>query len=122
MAQHIWVIEDDDSIAEVMQLVLEQEGYEVHVSTNYAVEREIIATWPQPALILLDVLMSGSDGREVAKELRAQSHLASIPMFFVSANIAIEKRAQEAGVNGYLRKPFNIDDLISLVRDNAIEA
>lgn len=122
MSQHIWVIEDDDSIAEVIQLVLEQEGYLVHVCTNYALDREDVLTWPQPSLVLLDVLMSGSDGREVAQELRSQERLKNTPMFFVSANIAIEKRAQEAQVNGFLRKPFNIDDLISLVRDNAVEA
>lgn len=119
MKQVVWVIEDDDSIAEVVQLILEEEGCDVRVCTNYLTEKKLFATWPQPHIVLLDILMSGIDGRDIARELREKILITPAPIYFVSANNRIEEMVEEAGVQGYVRKPFDIDELIALVKKHS---
>ena len=77
-----------------------------------SVERE------RPDLILLDLMMPGMDGFEVARQLKADPLTASIPIVAVSALARPDDReaALAAGCNDFLRKPFELDDLEALIR------
>jgi two-component system, cell cycle response regulator DivK len=77
-----------------------------------SVERE------RPHMILLDLMMPGLDGFEVARQLKADPLTASIPIVAVSALARPDDReaALAAGCDDFLRKPFELDDLEALIR------
>jgi len=68
-----------------------------------------------PDLILLDVLLSGKDGREIVKQLKSQEETKSIPIIMFSAHPSAEKTAREAGADDFVAKPFHIDFLLAVV-------
>jgi CheY-like chemotaxis protein len=110
----ILVIDDDYAILEVIQIILQERGYDIAVAAD-SEEIQKNFTIDLPNLILLDIWMSGQDGREIAKMLRNQDRTKHIPIVMISANNDGEKIAKEAGANAFLPKPFEIDDLISIV-------
>jgi DNA-binding response OmpR family regulator len=73
----------------------------------------------RPSLVLLDVMMPGIDGWDVAERMAADPETRDIPVVFLSARAAIEDRlrAQELGAVGYLVKPFDPLELAATVRD-----
>ena len=73
----------------------------------------------RPSVVLLDVMMPGIDGWEVAEQLAADDDTRKIPVIFLSARAAPEDRlrAQELGAVGYVDKPFDPLELAGIVRD-----
>jgi CheY-like chemotaxis protein len=71
----------------------------------------------QPDLLLLDIWMSGLDGREICKALKLQDHTKHIPIILVSANRDTEQIAHDAGADDFLNKPFDMDDLLRKVAE-----
>lgn len=65
-----------------------------------------------PYVLLLDIWMSGQDGREICKFLKAQKNTKDISILMVSASLDIEESAKGAGANDFLAKPFMMDDLL----------
>lgn len=82
--RRILVADDDPSILEVISLILEDAGYEVTTSVNGETVKKVHGILPD--LILLDIWMSGMDGREICKYLRANKKLKHIPVVMISAN------------------------------------
>jgi DNA-binding response OmpR family regulator len=109
----ILVADDDAAIVESIQLVLEDEGYEVIPVLEGSDVME--QSQQLPDAILLDIWMSGSNGGEIAKELKAREATKMIPVILVSANKDCADIATAAGADDYLAKPFNIDELIAKV-------
>lgn len=115
MKKKILIAEDDKAIVEVVKIILENEGYEVlFADQGEAVHKAVIEY--KPDMILLDIWLFGEDGGEIAKEIKSKSHSKSIPLVMMSANNETEKITKETGANDFLLKPFNIDDLIGIVR------
>lgn len=115
MNKKILVAEDDRSILEVVKIILEQEGY----TTVYADKEEVIYKIikdEKPDLILLDIWLGGSDGGKIAKTVKSDKQSKHIPIIMISANNETEKITKEAGANDFLLKPFNIEDLLNIVR------
>jgi DNA-binding response OmpR family regulator len=99
---------------EVLQLMLEEEDY---VIETIAISEEIyrrVADF-QPHLILLDVLMTGIDGRVIARTLKQQSETRNIPIIMLSATPSVQEAALAAGADEFLAKPFEIDTLLALI-------
>jgi len=110
----ILVVDDEPDILEFLQVILEEEGYTVVTSTkgDYL---EQLPTGGLPDLILLDVLLSGKDGREIVKYLKSNEQTKHIPVVMVSAHPSAEETARKAGAEDFLAKPFNIDDLLAKI-------
>jgi DNA-binding response OmpR family regulator len=68
-----------------------------------------------PDLILLDVLLSGKDGRDIVKYLKQHEETKRIPVIIFSAHPGAEQTALEAGADDFMAKPFEIDDLLARV-------
>lgn len=68
-----------------------------------------------PSLLLLDIWMSGLDGRDICKELKSDDKTKKIPIIMISANKDTKQIALEAGADGFIAKPFEIDTLIETV-------
>ena len=110
------VIDDDESILEVMHIVLESEGYDVETSLNIQPLQHLNGTLPD--LILLDVLLSGEDGIEICKRLKSQQTTKHIPIILLSAHSNASKTAQTSGADAFLDKPFDIDVLVEMVKQH----
>ncbi|MEJ7769706.1 MAG: response regulator, partial [Chitinophagaceae bacterium] len=68
-----------------------------------------------PDLLLLDISMSGVDGREVCKHLKNKQSTRHIPIVMISADIDIAKITAECGANDSLAKPFEIRELLAVI-------
>ena len=114
MRPTILVADDDSAILEVMTIVLEGEGHDVVIAKD---EEEIFVRLNDslPRLILLDIGLGGSDGREVTKRLKSAEYTRQIPVVISSANSDTAKIADEIGADGFLSKPFEIDELLRIV-------
>ncbi len=110
----ILIADDDPAILEAMQMILEDAGYEVKTTVNgqtvYKMETEF------PDLLLLDIWMSGQDGRNICKLLKQQDLTKDIPIIMVSANKDTERIARDAGADDFLSKPFEMRDLLAKVK------
>ncbi len=97
-----------------MQLILEQEGYQVQTSLNGACFHEMKSDLP--ALILLDVLLAGEDGREICKQLKSNEQTNHIPVILISAHANLNNAREICGADDYLAKPFRLIELIDNVQ------
>ena len=109
----VLVVDDEADILELVREVLSDEGYDVDTALTgeaaLAITRE-----RRPDLILLDVKLPGADGWEVLAELRAAAG-PQTPVVVMTAGFDAQDRALASGAQGYLGKPFDIDDLLRAV-------
>ncbi len=115
MGKAILLAEDDRSISEVMQIILEDEGYSVTHARN-KIEITNALKKMLPDLIFLDIRLGGEDGEQIASELRTGTETSSIPLLILSADSKTENIAARVGADGYLLKPFDMDELIAITR------
>lgn len=115
MNKNILVVDDDLAILEVIKIILEDKGYNVITISNGSEVEQAIEK-QNPHLILLDIWISGFDGRDIAKKLKARSSTKHIPIIVISAHNETAKIAKEAGADNFLAKPFDIENLVSVVQ------
>lgn len=109
-----------DDVADNIQLLsgVLKGQYKVKAATSGKKALTIASKVPHPDLILLDVVMPEMDGFEVCKKLKQSSETGHIPVVFVSANFSDQDKQHgaELGAAGFVGKPVNSDQLISLVQ------
>ena len=110
----ILVVDDEISILEMVQLVLEDEGYEVQARLNGAYFQQMRSDLPD--LILLDILLSGEDGRELCRRLKGDEKTRHIPVILLSAHFSARDSPGMSGADAFLPKPFHLRELIDLVK------
>jgi len=113
--KHIFVVDDERNIRDLIQKYLEKEGYQVTVFENAKnVVSEINRL--KPDLLVLDIMMPGSDGLELCKEIRKHRE---IPIVFVSARDEELDRilGLELGADDYLSKPFSPRELVVRIKN-----
>ena len=108
----VLVVDDDTSILDTVSSILSGEGYDV-VSAATGQEALAAVARKQPLLILLDMRMPVMDGWAVARALREQG--ISVPIVVMTAAESAKRWADEVGAEGYLAKPFGLDELLSTV-------
>lgn len=111
--KRILIADDDPGIVEVLTMMLEDAGYAVDVLLDGKRIAEIQEQLPD--VILLDVWLSGSDGRDICKRLKSQEKTKHIPIIMLSANHDIKLIAAEAGADDCISKPFDMNDLLGRV-------
>src|SRR5579864_1809413 len=114
---NILVVEDERVIAKLLKETLQIEGYQVVTVLN-GEDAVQFALRETPHLIILDVMLPGIDGYEVARRLRAHPKCIHIPIVVLSALGEPEDkvRAFETGVDDYVTKPFNTSELLARIR------
>jgi two-component system response regulator MprA len=113
-ARRILVVDDDPMVATTVQRVLRPEGYEVDVALGGAQALEQ-AHRHRPDLVVLDLMMPGTDGLEVCRQLRANGDLP-ILMLTARSGTADRVRGLDTGADDYLVKPFAYAELLARVR------
>ncbi len=115
MAEKILVVDDERPVREVVALILERVGYEVVRATNGREAIEVAAK-QNPQLIVLDMRMPGLHGIDTCRELRSRQGSRGIPILVLTGYMENEKAALDAGVDGFLAKPFRPEELIERVK------
>src|SRR5262245_24295796 len=114
-SQRILAVDDDPAILDVVAQVLADEGYRVLTAGGGRAAVEL-AHAHVPGLILLDLMMPEMNGWQVVAELRASPQTRAIPILLLSARRDTERMANDLGINSYLEKPFDLDELLVRVR------
>lgn len=112
----ILVVDDDQDILSVMKILLTLKGFTVEVTQRGELTFEKIKSF-KPDLVLLDVLISGVDGRTICKEIKSEESLKSLPVIMLSAHPGAAATICDYGADGFVNKPFEIDYLISKINE-----
>ncbi len=109
--QKVCVVEDENSIAEMIRMNLELEGFEVMHFDHGMMASEHFSQLPEYDLIILDVMLPGVNGVELCRQIRENSQ---VPVLFLSAKGTTSDRIEglKAGGNDYLPKPFDLEELL----------
>lgn len=110
----IIVADDDPGIVDAMKILLEDEGYQVITTGDGSQVPRLYEE--KPDLVFLDLWMSGINGNDVCLLLKSKSETRQVPIIIFSANRDIEQISKACGANDYLSKPFDIDELVSMVK------
>lgn len=111
----IMVVDDDQDLAEMLGIVLNGVGMEVDLVSRGDEAIEIFRN-SQPDLVLLDIMLPGTDGIEVCKEIRKQSTRVPIVMLTAKSDTHDIVRGLEAGADDYMVKPFKPSELVARIR------
>lgn len=113
--KNILVVEDNHAILDVITLILQSEAYKVTGLNKSADMMAHIDTY-KPDLIILDIMLPDADGRELLKQLRSKEHTKDIPVLMISARYTADNVEHgEFKPNGFLAKPFDIDELLDRI-------
>jgi DNA-binding response OmpR family regulator len=109
----IFIADDDQDILEIISMILRTKNYEVQATADandiFNFKEDL------PDLILMDIWMSGLDGREICKSLKENPLTKNIPFIFISANSNIEEIAREYKADDYIAKPFEMQYLLKKI-------
>ena len=113
--KNVLVIEDNHAILDVITLILQSESYKV-TGLNKGADMMIHIEQFKPDLIILDIMLPDGDGRDLLKVLRSDASTAEIPVLMISARFTADNvQHGEFKPNGFLAKPFDIDDLLDRI-------
>ena len=107
----ILLIDDDPDIRTVMGVMLKKEGYEVETASRREEALEMIGK-EKPSLILLDVLLSGADGRELCREIKGDEETKDIPVIMLSGHPGAAQQFESYGANDFIAKPLHTETLL----------
>lgn len=117
MAKHkILIVDDEESLCEILQFNLEVEGYEADVA--YSAEQALEMHPERYSLILLDVMMGEMSGFKMARILKSNPETARVPVIFCTARDTEDDTVAglNLGADDYIAKPFSIREVLARVR------
>jgi CheY-like chemotaxis protein len=114
----IVVADDDPDILNIVAMSLEAMGHEVHRAAN-GLEAVALTRETGPDLVVMDLMMPEMNGYEATETLKADSVTAPVPILALTAKAmrGDEERGREAGVDGYVTKPFRISQVVGAVEE-----
>lgn len=116
-SKKILICDDDKDITEVTAVILEQEGFNVNYVHSCENIFEVIDNF-KPNLILMDLRIPKTGGEEMTKKLKGNKKTKKIPVLVFSANHRARQIAGEIGADGFITKPYDINELITAVKHN----
>ncbi len=115
-SKRILVVDDDLDILDSLQFLLEFAGYEVKTTEKGEYAENLRDTnGGLPDLIILDVLLSGKDGRLICQKLKNQEETKHIPIIMISAHPSAKQSVSIVGADDFIAKPFDADELLAKV-------
>jgi DNA-binding response OmpR family regulator len=110
----IVIQETDQAVLDVLKIALTEAGFQVHATNHLSTDfLEIIAD-EQPDIIVLDYKLSGSEAIKICCQIKQR--FPGLPIIALSCNYNIDRDYQHDGFNDYIRKPFDIDLLVKIIR------
>ncbi len=109
----IVIVDDDPSILDVLQIILENNGYEVVLLPS---GKDLMAgNVEKPDLVILDKQLPGIDGLDLCRWLKDQNEFKDLPVIIFSASPYISPMAKTAGASDVLEKPFKVRELRDMI-------
>jgi len=114
----ILVVDDSPFILEIIETILKDSGFEV-ITADDGDRAYARATTESPDLLVLDLMLPKKNGYEVCKLLKGDERYRHIPIIMLTARVNEEDevKGKAAGANVYMGKPFELDDLVSKVKE-----
>lgn len=114
--RHVFVVDDEPDVVDLLRTILESEGFEVEAATDGRTALPRILDRP-PDLLLLDLMMPDMDGFELLKLLRQDARGRNLRVLILSARTGHQDQVEslQLGANAYVFKPFSPRDLIRQV-------
>lgn len=106
----IMIVDDDEKVTTMLQRFLSSKGYQI-IAINESSQAIQTANTASPDLFILDIMMPPPDGFTLCKMLRANPKFSRIPILIITAFEISNSKAATVGADGYLVKPFDLDDL-----------
>jgi len=116
VTERILIVDDEDTLCEVLKLNLENEGFDV--DTAYSAEDALTLDLKRYSLILLDIMMGGISGIKMAKMLKADVATAHIPIIFCTARDSEDDMVMglNLGADDYIVKPYTVRNVVARVK------
>ncbi|MBB2150219.1 response regulator [Pedobacter gandavensis] len=110
----VFVFDDNADILELCTIILEDAGYEIKTSaTSNQIIDQVLAYMPD--IIFMDNWLPDVGGIDATRELKGDERLKNIPVIYFTANNDVKSLAEQAGADGYLSKPFDIQELENII-------
>ncbi len=109
----ILIADDNPAIVDALKIMLDEEGYKVETTVDGTTVQNMKK--PLPDLLLLDIWMSGVNGRDVCKLLKSAAATKHLPIILISATKDIEQIARDSGADDFISKPFQMEHLLATV-------
>ena len=118
MSSRLLVVDDEPNLLRAVAACLRAEGFDVMTARSGA-EALVRVAEGVPDLIVSDIRMPGMDGYQLARQLRSSPRTALVPVVFLTAKDETADRIEgfRAGVDAYLTKPFEPDELVAVIRN-----
>jgi DNA-binding NarL/FixJ family response regulator len=118
MTHHILLVDDEPGLRQAVQAYLEDSGFTVTTAANAQVAWELLQK-QKPDLVVSDVMMPQVSGYEFLKQLRDDPRFQHLPVVFLTARGMTKDRIAgfRAGVDGYIAKPFDPDELVAVIEN-----
>ncbi|MNY38888.1 Alkaline phosphatase synthesis transcriptional regulatory protein PhoP [compost metagenome] len=111
----VFVFDDNTDILDLCTIILEDAGYDIRTSsTSNNIVDQVMAYMPD--IIFMDNWLPDIGGMDATKALKADPLLKDIPVIYFSANNDVKSLADQAGADGYLSKPFDIEELEIIIQ------
>lgn len=110
----VLIIDDDPDVRTMMNILMKKQGYEVQTAGNKQDALDLLQHF-HPSVILLDVLLSGTDGREFCQQLKMADGLKHIPVVMVSAHPGAAENISSYGAEEFISKPINTESLLEKI-------
>lgn len=108
--KRIIIVDDDEVVLQLMQDILELEGYSVQTCSNGTELQQLLSD--PPDLIILNVFLKREDGRKLCRHLKQDERTRHIPVILYSAYLRAQEAIRESHADDFLEKPFHLHDLM----------
>ena len=115
MSKRILVVEDDNSIRELLVELLQSEGYEVSSAVNGLEGLKCLENERKPDLILIDLMMPVMDGYSFRSEQMKHPLWSKIPVVVMSAEANAKEKMKNFNITAFLSKPVELDTILKTV-------
>ena len=112
----ILICDDDEGIIKILCLILKNFGFSI-ISEKNSLNIFSMIERSQPDLLLLDLWMPALNGDEIIRNLKSKPATRNIPIILISASPGANSLAAETGADGFLAKPFQLNELIGLIEN-----
>ena len=111
----ILIVDDEYDIASTLELAFNMENYEVKLSTSGLEALEVLKIGPMPDIIISDIMMPIMNGYDFVQKVREIKRFDHIPILLMSAGRVHKEKLESINYSGYIRKPFDLDEVLDLV-------
>lgn len=121
MLKKVLAVDDDPYILDALVELLKYSGYDVNTTPKGDEVFQKIDEY-SPDIILLDIMLSGLDGREICKQIKADKKTSNIPVIMISATPNLTQSVIDSGANDFVAKPFDIFLLLDKIEKQIAKA